>query len=70
MTFVLNPFRTDPTATPANHWLGVVSIMAGIFAIVTAEIRPIGLFLPIASEFSVVPGVSVVMMTVPGSSPR
>ncbi len=66
MTFALNPFRTRPVDPPSNRWLGVVSIMAGIFAIVTAEILPIGLLLPIASEFSVSPGVSGVMMTVPG----
>lgn len=66
MTFALNLFRTDPAAPPSNRWLAVVSIMAGIFAIVTAEILPIGLLLPIASEFAVTPGVSGVMMTVPG----
>lgn len=66
MTFALNPFRADPAAPPSNRWLAVVSIMAGIFAIVTAEILPIGLLLPIASEFAVTPGVSGVMMTVPG----
>jgi predicted MFS family arabinose efflux permease len=66
VTFALNLFRTDPAAPPSNRWLAVVSIMAGIFAIVTAEILPIGLLLPIASEFAVTPGVSGVMMTVPG----
>jgi predicted MFS family arabinose efflux permease len=40
--------------------------MAGIFAIVTTEILPIGLLLPIAAEFSLTAGVSGVMMTVPG----
>jgi predicted MFS family arabinose efflux permease len=66
VTFALNPFRADPATPPANRWPAVVSIMAGIFAIVTAEILPIGLLLPIAAEFSVSPGVSGVMMTVPG----
>lgn len=40
--------------------------MAGIFAIVTSEILPIGLLLPIAAEFRLTAGVSGVMMTVPG----
>jgi predicted MFS family arabinose efflux permease len=40
--------------------------MVGIFAIVTTEILPIGLLLPIAAEFSLTAGISGVMMTVPG----
>jgi predicted MFS family arabinose efflux permease len=51
---------------PANRWSGVMSVMAGIFAIVTAEILPIGLLLPIAAEFSVSAGVSGAMMVIPG----
>lgn len=66
MTFALNPFRTDSAAAPPNRWPAVLSIMAGIFAIVTAEILPIGLLLPIASEFGVTPGVSGAMMAIPG----
>ena len=38
--------------------------MAGILAIVTAEILPIGLLLPIAAELGVTPGVSGAMLVV------
>ena len=47
-------------------WAAVWAIMAGIFAIVTAEILPIGLLLPIADDFALSTGVSGWMMTIPG----
>lgn len=47
-------------------WLCVVSVMMGIFVIVTAEILPIGLLLPIASTFAVSEGTAGLMMTLPG----
>jgi len=47
-------------------WLCVVSVMMGIFVIVTAEILPIGLLLPIASTFDVSEGTAGLMMTLPG----
>src|SRR5688572_23648910 len=40
--------------------------MMGIFVIVTAEILPIGLLLPIASTFDVSEGTAGLMMTLPG----
>jgi predicted MFS family arabinose efflux permease len=40
--------------------------MAGIFVIVTAEILPIGLLLPISAEFAVSAGTCGLLMTVPG----
>ena len=49
-----------------RDWAAVSSIMAGIFVIVTAEILPIGLLLPIADEFALSPGISGWMMAIPG----
>lgn len=66
MTFLLNPFRASSHASHDDRWPAVVAIMAGIFAIVTAEILPIGLLLPIASEFGVTAGISGAMMAIPG----
>jgi predicted MFS family arabinose efflux permease len=40
--------------------------MIGIFVIVTAEILPIGLLLPIASTFTISAGTAGLMMTLPG----
>jgi predicted MFS family arabinose efflux permease len=44
----------------------VTSVMMGIFVIVTAEILPIGLLLPIASTFTISAGTAGLMMTLPG----
>jgi predicted MFS family arabinose efflux permease len=49
-----------------RSWLGVVSVMTGIFVIVTAEILPIGLLLPIASTFAISEGTAGLTMTLPG----
>ena len=65
MTFLTNRIRQRPDSR-SNQWPAVVSIMAGIFVIVTAEILPIGLLLPVAAEFSVSTGVSGAMMAIPG----
>ncbi|WP_435866664.1 MFS transporter [Streptomyces yokosukanensis] len=58
-------------AGPANRsplvgWLAVVSVMLGIFAIVTTEILPIGLLTKIGSSFAISDGMAGLMMTMPG----
>ncbi|QKW08239.1 MFS transporter [Streptomyces sp. NA04227] len=55
-----------PTQSPLIGWLAVVSVMLGIFAIVTTEILPIGLLTSIGSSFTVSDGVAGLMMTMPG----
>lgn len=59
---------TDPAARrpPLGGWLAVLSVMAGIFAIVTTEILPIGLLTPIGADFGVSDGTAGLMMTTPG----
>ena len=52
--------------TSLRAWLCVLSVMMGIFVIVTAEILPIGLLMPIASTFTVSEGTAGLMMTLPG----
>uniref|UniRef100_UPI0011775A4D MFS transporter n=1 Tax=Amycolatopsis kentuckyensis TaxID=218823 RepID=UPI0011775A4D len=51
---------------PAPRWPAVFAVTAGIFAIVTTEILPIGLLNPIAAEFGVSAGTAGWTMTVPG----
>jgi predicted MFS family arabinose efflux permease len=48
------------------RWLGVVAVTLGIFAIVTTEILPIGLLTPIGADFSLTPGRTGWLMTMPG----
>ncbi|MEU3074512.1 MFS transporter [Streptomyces laurentii] len=55
-----------PTRSPLVGWLAVVSVMLGIFSIVTTEILPIGLLTTIGSSFTVSDGVAGLMMTMPG----
>ncbi|MEU9869358.1 MFS transporter [Actinomadura sp. NPDC048021] len=50
----------------SNNWPAVVSVMMGIFAIVTTEILPIGLLTSIGSGFTVSDGTAGLMMTMPG----
>ena len=47
-------------------WFAVVSVMMGIFVIVTAEILPIGLLTPVAHTFGITEGIAGLMMTLPG----
>src|SRR6476646_2340333 len=49
-----------------TSWLAVVSVMMGIFSIVTTEILPIGLLTSIGSSFTVSDGMAGLMMTMPG----
>lgn len=56
---------------PPNHsalvsWLAVISVMLGIFSIVTTEILPIGLLTSIGSSFTISDGMAGLMMTMPG----
>lgn len=52
--------------SPLLGWLAVVSVMLGIFAIVTTEILPIGLLTSIGASFTVSDGMAGLMMTMPG----
>ncbi|MEU1348776.1 MFS transporter [Streptomyces sp. NPDC005776] len=59
--------RTDVTSrTPLRGRLAVLSVMLGIFAVVTTEILPIGLLTPIGADFAVADGTAGLMMTMPG----
>ncbi|MFF2012350.1 MFS transporter [Streptomyces sp. NPDC058195] len=56
-----------PSDRPALvSWLAVISVMLGIFSIVTTEILPIGLLTSIGSSFTVSDGMTGLMMTMPG----
>ncbi|MFJ7039474.1 MFS transporter [Streptomyces rochei] len=55
-----------PPRSPLTGWLAVVSVMLGIFVIVTTEILPIGLLTSIGSSFTVSDGMAGLMMTMPG----
>ncbi|MFD7531458.1 MFS transporter [Streptomyces sp. NPDC059849] len=57
---------TLPARTPLRGRLAVLSVMLGIFSIVTTEILPIGLLTSIGSDFAVSDGTAGLMMTVPG----
>jgi predicted MFS family arabinose efflux permease len=54
------------TRSPLIGWLGVISVMLGIFVIVTTEILPIGLLTSIGSSFIISDGMAGLMMTMPG----
>ncbi|MFB6889029.1 MFS transporter [Kitasatospora sp. NPDC056327] len=64
------PEGTDGTGAPARsatvQWLAVLSVMLGIFSIVTTEILPIGLLTAIGADFTVSDGMAGLMMTMPG----
>lgn len=55
-----------PTRSPLVSWLAVISVMLGIFSIVTTEILPIGLLTSIGSSFTISDGIAGLMMTMPG----
>ncbi|MFI7535232.1 MFS transporter [Streptosporangium sp. NPDC049376] len=52
--------------SPLIGWLAVVSLMLGIFTIVTSEILPIGLLPVIGADFGVSDGTTGLTMTLPG----
>ncbi|MCT9092585.1 MFS transporter [Streptomyces sp. ASQP_92] len=61
----------EPSTPPALRstllsWLAVLSVMMGIFAIVTTEILPIGLLTSIGQSFTISDGMAGLMMTMPG----
>ena len=55
-----------PDRSALVYWLAVISVMLGIFAIVTTEILPIGLLTSIGSSFTISDGMAGLMMTMPG----
>ncbi|MFF3314049.1 MFS transporter [Streptomyces sp. NPDC003035] len=55
-----------PARSPMVSWLAVISVMLGIFSIVTTEILPIGLLTSIGSSFTISDGIAGLMMTMPG----
>ncbi|MET9373613.1 MFS transporter [Streptomyces sp. NPDC002992] len=55
-----------PARSPVVSWLAVISVMLGIFSIVTTEILPIGLLTSIGSSFTISDGMAGLMMTMPG----
>ncbi|WP_078859619.1 MFS transporter [Streptomyces rubellomurinus] len=57
---------SPPPRSPLVEWLAVLSVMLGIFSIVTTEILPIGLLTSIGSGFAVSDGMAGLMMTMPG----
>ncbi|WP_231618615.1 MFS transporter [Nonomuraea sp. SBT364] len=57
---------TTTTRSPLVSWLGVTTLMLGIFAIVTSEILPIGLLSAIGADFGVSDGVAGLTMALPG----
>lgn len=52
--------------SPLIGWLAVVSVMMGIFSIVTTEILPIGLLTTIGATFGISDGTAGLMMFMPG----
>ncbi|MFE9508514.1 MFS transporter [Streptomyces anthocyanicus] len=55
-----------PAQSPLVSWLAVISVMLGIFSIITTEILPIGLLTSIGSSFTISDGMAGLMMTMPG----
>ena len=60
------PDSIVPTRSPLVGWLAVLSVMTGIFSIVTTEILPIGLLTPIGETYQISDGTAGLMMTMPG----
>lgn len=60
------PRATRAAPTSRSAWFAVAAVTAGIFAIVTTEILPIGLLTSIGSDFAVSDGMAGLMMTMPG----
>ncbi|MEV7238632.1 MFS transporter [Streptomyces sp. NPDC051020] len=55
-----------PDRSALVSWLAVISVMLGIFSIVTTEILPIGLLTSIGSSFTISDGMAGLMVTMPG----
>ncbi|MFD0419964.1 MFS transporter [Streptomyces sp. NPDC127108] len=65
LTTTAEPSRAKPRS-PLVGWLAVLSVTAGLFAIVTVEILPIGLLPAIGRSFDVTDGTAGLTMTMPG----
>ncbi|MFD8013547.1 MFS transporter [Streptomyces sp. NPDC058955] len=67
-TATTSPVRSPAPSdrSPVLSWLAVISVMLGIFSIVTAEILPIGLLTSIGTSFAISDGMAGLMMTMPG----
>lgn len=62
-----DPFAGSSSGRPQKGgWPAVIVVAAGIFAIVTTEILPIGLLSPIGGTFRISDGTAGLMMTLPG----
>lgn len=66
MSTTATPRPDVMSRTPLRGRLAVLSVMLGIFAVVTTEILPIGLLTPIGADFAVADGTAGLMMTMPG----
>lgn len=66
MSTTATPRTHAPSRTPLRGRLAVLSVMLGIFAVVTTEILPIGLLTLIGADFAVADGTAGLMMTMPG----
>jgi predicted MFS family arabinose efflux permease len=58
--------RTATACSSGSGWLGVASIAAGTFLLVTTEFLPIGLLSPLAADLHVSEGVAGLSVTAPG----
>ncbi|MEJ1978646.1 MAG: MFS transporter [Acetobacteraceae bacterium] len=66
-TAAQNQSEQVDTAHPSGSgWLGVASIAAGTFLLVTTEFLPIGLLTPLAADLHVAEGVAGLSVTAPG----
>lgn len=66
MSTTATPRTRTTSRTPLRGRLAALSVMLGIFAIVTTEILPVGLLTPIGADFAVADGTAGLMMTMPG----
>lgn len=55
-----------PRRSPLIGWQAVIAVTLGIFSIVTTEILPIGLLIPIGETFGISAGTAGLMMFLPG----
>ncbi|MEV1008581.1 MFS transporter [Streptomyces sp. NPDC049881] len=58
--------QLTPPRSPFAGWAAVGAVTAGIFALVTSEILPIGLLTAIGADLGVSDGTAGLMMTMPG----
>ncbi|MFE7558618.1 MFS transporter [Kitasatospora sp. NPDC057500] len=58
--------RSAPRDRRTGGWPAVLAVTAGVFAIVTTEILPVGLLTPIGATFRISDGTAGLTMTLPG----